>query len=273
MTTPLEDIRFLADSANRFTALETLAAGPRTRAELRSETDASAATISRLLGDFEGRGWVARDGKRYALTPLGEYVASAFVNLHDHMTTANDLREMLPWFPLSEVAVEFDFESLAGARLTAATPESPMAPASRILEIERESAWTKTLADRLPESCIDARHAGVVQGNQTCQIVTTASVVESVMGSPGAEKFEEIVADDGATVSVYDGNVPPGGIYDGTAYLVFLDNQDASIGVVESEDPAIVDQMTATFEEFRESATRLTQSELAEGTESAPAET
>ena len=96
MPAPLEDIRFLADSENRFTALEVLAAGPRTRSELRDATGASKATISRLLGDFESRGWVSRNGSRYALTPLGEYVASAFVDLYDRMATASDLRDLLP---------------------------------------------------------------------------------------------------------------------------------------------------------------------------------
>lgn len=154
MFTPLEDIRFLADSESRFAALEALAAGPRTRAELRNTTEASKATLSRLLGDFESRGWVAREGNRYALTPLGEYVSSTFVNLHDHMTTASDLRELLPWFPLGELDVWFDLEVLTGARITAATPDNPMAPVARVLDIERESTLTNTLADRLPEPCI-----------------------------------------------------------------------------------------------------------------------
>lgn len=273
MHTPLDDIRFLADSENRFTALEALATGPMTRAELRSETGASKATISRLLGDFENRGWVARDGHRYALTPLGEYVARPFIDLYDHMTTASELRELLPWFPLAELDVEFDLEVLAGATVTAATPENPMAPAARVLDIERESSWTNTLADRLPESCIKARHDAVVGNGQACEMVTTPEVVDSVMSSPYADKFQDIVAADNATVYVHDGEVHPGGIHDGTAYLIVLDDQDVSVGIVESDDPVLVEQLSATFEAYRDNSTRLAPSDLEVDSDSARAET
>lgn len=262
MFTPLDDIRFLADSENRFTALEALAAGARTRSELRDATGASSATISRLLGDFESHGWVARDGNRYALTPLGEYVANSFVDLYDHMATASDLRELLPWFPLGELDVEVDLEVLTGARVTAATPENPMAPVARVLDIERESTWTNTLADKFPEPCIDARHEAVVGGSQTFELVTTRAVIASVMASPGADKFEEIVAADRSTVYVHDGDVPPGGIYDGTAYLIVLDDRDVSVGLIESDDPTLVDRLTETFDEYRDVSTRLTAATL-----------
>ncbi|WP_458188699.1 helix-turn-helix transcriptional regulator [Haladaptatus sp. NG-WS-4] len=272
MFTPLEDIRFLADSENRFTALEALAAGPQTRSELRSATEASKATISRLLGDFESRGWVARDGNRYALTPLGEYVSSSFVNLYDHMTTASDLRELLPWFPLEELDFGLDLEVLTGARITAATPDNPMAPVARVLDIERESTSTNTLADRLPEPCIKARHEAVVGGTQTCELVTTPEVIESVMTSSYADKFEEIVAADRSTVFAYDGDVEPGGIYDGTAYLIVADDRDVNVGVIESDDPDFVDRLSETFEEYREGAIRLTESALENDQESVWAE-
>jgi len=273
MATPLEDIRFLADSENRFTALEALAADPRTRSELRSATGASSATVSRLLGDFEDRGWVARDGNRYALTPLGEYVASAFVDLHDQMTTAGELRELLPWFPLGELDVEVDLDVLTGATVTAATPENPMAPVARVLEIERESSRTSTLANKFPEPCIDARHEAVVGRAQTCELVTTRAVVESVIASACVDEFADIVAADSCTVYVHDGDVPPGGIYDGTAYLIVADDRDVNVGLVESDDPALVDRLAETFEAYRDASTRLTTSALERRRDAVGAET
>lgn len=273
MSTPLEDIRFLADSENRFTALETLAEGPRSRSELRSATEASSATISRLLTDFESRGWVARERNQYALTQLGEYVASKFIVLHDHMTTANDMRELLSWFPLEELDIEFDLDVLTGGRITAATPDNPMAPVARVLEIERESTRTNTLADKFPKPCIEARHEAIVEGTQTMELVTTPAVIESAMASPCADKFVDVVAADRSTVYVSDGDVPPGGIYDGTAYLIVLDNQNVNVGLIESEDPALVDRLTKTFDEYRNESTRLTTSELENGQESVWAET
>jgi len=262
MPSPLEDIRFLADSENRFTALDALAGGPRTRSELRTETAASAATISRLLGDFEDRGWVARNGRQYELTPLGEYVATTLVEAHQRMTTASKLGDLLPWFPLEAVDVEFDLEVLTGAAITAATPENPMAPVARVLEIERESSWTNTLADRFPEECTAARHEAVVEGSQTMELVTTADAVQSVLSSESADAFAEIVAAEDAAVYVHDGEIPPGGIHDGTAYLIVADDRDVNIGVIESDDPEIVDRVTATFEEYRADASQLSRSML-----------
>lgn len=273
MDTPLEDIRFLADSENRFVALEALASGPHTRSDLRRATESSKATVSRLLGDFENRGWVTRDGQQYALTPLGEYVAGAFVEVYDRMATASDLQELLPWFPLKGLDVEFDLEVLTGARITAATPENPMAPVARVLEIEREAAQTKTLADRFPESCIKARHDAVIDRDQRCELVTTQAAIESVMTSSHVDKFADIVAADRATAYVHDGDLPPGGIHDGTAYLIMADDQEVNVGVIESDEPAIVDQLSSTFEKFREASVRLTPSMLEEGPDSIRVET
>lgn len=273
MFTPLEDIRFLADSENRFTALEALAEDSLTRRELQSATEASSATISRLLGDFENRGWVTRNGNRYALTPLGQYVANSFIDHYDDMTTASELRELLPWFPLDELDIEFDLEALTGARITAATPDNPMAPVARLLEIERESTWTNTLADKFPEPCVEARHEAVVDGMQTMELVTTQAVIESVMTSAGADKFEDLVAADRSTVYVYDGTIPPGGIYDGTAYLIVLDDEDVSVGLIESDESELVDRLMETFDEYREESTQLTTSDLRNGQESVWVET
>jgi predicted transcriptional regulator len=273
MDTPLEDIRFLADSENRFIALESLASGPRTRAELRSTTESSKATISRLLGDFERHGWVTKVGNRYALTPLGEYVAATFVDHYDHMKTAHELGDLLPWFPLGELDQEFDLEVLAGASVTAATPENPMASVARVLEIERESTWIYTLANRFPNACIEARHEAVVEGNQTCELVLTPDAMESAMASPNAEKFEEIIAADRASVYLYDGDIGPGGIYDGTAYLIVANEEDVNVGLIESDDQALIERLEKTFDQYREASTPLTVSALEGDSESIHAET
>lgn len=272
MDTPLEDIRFLADSENRFVALESLISGPRTRSELRSATESSKATISRLLGDFEHHGWITREGNRYALTPLGDYVAATFVDLYDHMKTAHELRDLLPWFPLGELDQEFDLEVLAGASVTAATPENPIAPVARVLEIERESTRMYTLANRFPKACIEARYEAVVEGNQTCELVLTPGAMESAMASPNADKFEDIVAADQSSLYLYNGDIGPGGIYDGTAYLIVANEEDVNVGLIESDDPSLIERLQKTFDQYREASTPLTVSTLETDPESIQAE-
>jgi hypothetical protein len=68
----LEDIEFLSRSPHRVRALRTLRAGPADRDDLRAATEASKATVSRLLNEFEDRNWVVRDGHEYELTDPGE---------------------------------------------------------------------------------------------------------------------------------------------------------------------------------------------------------
>ena len=272
MDTPLEDIRFLADSENRFIALESLAAGPRTRSELQNATESSKATISRMLSDFERHGWITKDGNRYKLTPLGAYVTVTFVDLYDNMKTAHELRDLLPWFPLGELDQAFDLEVLSGADVTAATPENPLAPVARVLEIERESDRTSTLANRFPKACIEARHEAVVEGDQKCELVLTPGAMESAMASPNADEFEEIVAADQCSVYLYDGDIGPGGIYDGTAYLIVANEADVNVGLIESDDPTLVERLETTFDQYRQASTPLTVSTLETDSESIQAE-
>lgn len=59
MRTPLGDIEFLARSEHRLTVLETLPEEGLTPNELKEETGIPRATIGRILGNFEERGWVA----------------------------------------------------------------------------------------------------------------------------------------------------------------------------------------------------------------------
>jgi predicted transcriptional regulator len=262
MLAPLDDIRFLADSANRVGAIEALAEGPRARAELRDVTGASAATISRTLGAFESRGWVYRDGNRYALTPLGTYIAGGFADLHDRVRTAHDLDGLFPWLPLEAVGI--DAESLAGARVTVASEENPMAIATRIREVELRSTRSRSLAPYFPEPCIDSRHRAVTSDTQTFETVITPSVVEMAMSLDCAAKFEELVSAASCSMYVYDGDIACAGMLnDGTVMLVVKDDRNATVGLVETDDTVVVERFAETFEEYRTNAPLLTPGDLA----------
>ena len=79
MTAGIESIEFLARSPHRVGVLEALADGPTDRRDLTETTGASSPTVGRILADFEDRQWLVRDGPTYALTALGEYVASVSI--------------------------------------------------------------------------------------------------------------------------------------------------------------------------------------------------
>lgn len=74
--------------------------------DLVARTGASNATISRLLKEFEDRGWADRsaDGE-YTATPLGQSIALSFVRLLDEMEAIQHLGEAVALLPLSELTI------------------------------------------------------------------------------------------------------------------------------------------------------------------------
>lgn len=253
----LDDIRFIADSRHRVVAMSELVDGPRSRADLRGVTGASSATVGRLLGDFERRGWLTPDGTQYALTPLGRFVAEEFADFYTKLQVARDLRELLSDLPLDVMG--FGIECLADASVTRSTPDNPLAMASRIREYEHDSAESLSLTDFFPEPCIDGRHDAVVNGSQTFEAVFSPGVIEAAMASPSAEKFVELVTAEGSSVSVYDGEIePPVLLNDGLACLVVRNDQKTSVGLIETDDERVVSWVRDRFEAHRDAATPVT---------------
>jgi predicted transcriptional regulator len=255
MGSPLDDIQFLADSENRVTAIAELAAGSRTRAELRDATAASSATISRLLRAFENRGWVTGSRGRYHLTELGVYVADAFGEFHGRMTTANDLQSLLPALPLERLGL--DIEAFTGAKVTVSTTSDPMAATVRLRELELGSLESRGLSSLFPEPCIDARHAAVVEGPQRLESVVSPTVVEAALSSKFGHKFVELVEADRCDIYVFTGTIELlGAINDGAACLALVHGE--RLALVETSNPTVVEAVSDAFEGYKSQATPLT---------------
>lgn len=136
MTTPAGDIEFLARSAHRVNALGALAGGSRSRDELRDATGASNATVGRLLSEFDKRTWIARDGHRYELTPLGEYIATGFFDLVERFETERSIRDIWQWLPTD---LGFTIEMFSGSTITLQDERNPYCPNSRYAELVETS--------------------------------------------------------------------------------------------------------------------------------------
>lgn len=132
MITPVEDIEFLARSDHRVNALGALAAGPQTRDDLRVVIGASNATVGRLLNEFDKRTWVTRESHRYALTPLGEFIADGFFDLVERFETERSIRDIWQWFPTD---IGFTIEMFSGATVTLQNEGNPYCPNSRYAEL------------------------------------------------------------------------------------------------------------------------------------------
>ena len=133
MESALEDIEFLALSANRVEVLRLLAEGRHTRRDLADKTGASQATLGRILGDFEDRAWVRKRDGGYVATATGELVAAGFTDLVDILGTERTLRPIVDYLPTDSLA--FDVRHLADATVTTPSGTRPNAPVRRVIDL------------------------------------------------------------------------------------------------------------------------------------------
>lgn len=133
MDPAVRDIAFLARSEHRVAALETLFDERCDRRELRAATGASDPTIGRVLRALEDRSWIVRDGPRYELTPLGEYVTNRFLELREGMKTGRTLREIWHWLPREMEG--FAVEHFEDAVVAYPGPNYPYEPVDRVTHL------------------------------------------------------------------------------------------------------------------------------------------
>lgn len=122
----LEPLDYLTRSEHRVQVLEALTEAipkpgldtpgyePR---ELREMTGASEATVSRILNEFDDRGWAERDAEgEYTATPIGQSIAIEFAPLLDSMEAIQHLGDALALLPLNELSIGLEHFSDATIR-------------------------------------------------------------------------------------------------------------------------------------------------------------
>ena len=257
MGSPLDDLRFLVDSENRVDALTALREGPCDRDELQATTGASAPTVGRILGDFEERGWVRRDGHEYELTKPGAYVAEHFTNFFDRMDTERRLRDIWQWLP-SEMN-GFTLEMVADSVVTVVEPGDPYGPANRCASLYRETEQLRGFDAALtaPHHFKELYHQ-VIDGMDT-EIIFPPTVSENI-ASTYPQKASEVLESDSFTLWLHDG-LP---LY---RVLIFDDRvgiggYDADSGVlqvyVDTDAPEARTWAESTFESYRREARCIT---------------
>lgn len=132
-TDTLEPISYLSRSENRIQVLEALtetipAPGLYTSGyeprELRDVTGASEATVSRILTEFEERGWAERDvGGEYTATPLAQSITLEFAPLLESMEAIDNLGDAVALLPLDELSISL--RHFGDATIRQPTPHDP----------------------------------------------------------------------------------------------------------------------------------------------------
>lgn len=256
---PLEWIVFLARSQTRVHILEQLVKNAAiNRSEMNSHIDASERTITRTLNEFTDRGWVEQRDRSYQLTPTGELIAQAFLELVDSFSETAELSTFLDWFPYSEY--ELDVTRLLGATVTESTDSEPYAPARRQNRLMGQVSTYRAL---LPSVDVEGNHIANQQmeaGNLEAELIVPPRIKHTIVTHEYAHLMRDPIEDGQLTLLVAD-SVPE-------FHVGLADDEKVQIGVeddaglpralVETTDSAVRDWAEQLYDEYRSQADPVT---------------
>jgi predicted transcriptional regulator len=256
MHSSLDHVEFLSRSENRVRVLDAVHERPRTRNELKELTDASRFTLSRILADFEDRGWIVRAGEQYETTGTGGVVAAEFETLLANLDVAESLDGTLEWLQVEEF--DFDLARLQDAEVITPSQSDHTAHIRRPVEVLHASSHVRAIATGVAYEMIEAVRETTVEGDLRLEGVLDAESFEVVRTAPElAALFREAVAADGTEVFRYDG--------DETLVMLILgddgvlmcghDDDGPAPGTIETTDPVVRSWAESYFESVRADAT------------------
>lgn len=252
--TSLEEIEFLARSEHRVVALRTLRDGPSDRDDLQAATDASKATVSRLLNEFEDRNWVVRDGHEYELTDPGEFVAEEFLRLVARMETEVELRDVWQWFPTDLPGCTMSL--FADAVITKLGSHSPYLPSPRFVELNESARTLRGVQRALPKpaSCeVWERH--LAAGGEMHKAISPA-YIDMLLEEISEDVIREAVQSGRLTLSAHDALSTNAGVafFDDRLVVLCRDDDVVTRVMVDTDAPEAVAWGESIYERARSEA-------------------
>lgn len=257
MHSALEDVEFLARSASRVVVLDSLREAPRTRDELTAVTDVSRTTLSRMLADFEDRGWLIRRNGRFESTAEGRFVASEVTRLLENMETAEQLNGTLAWLPTE--SFEFDLRSLRDAEVVTLRWNDP-ASMRLLAEHLKGASRVRSIATAVSREVVDILHLLTVEGDASYEGILTPNAIEVVRAHPELRgQLREILESDGTTVyrSAGEPSLAMVMLIDDRAAVCNHGSGGPQMEAVLSDDEAFRSWVESYFESVREDAVEL----------------
>lgn len=252
----VDDVEFLVRSDHRVGVLRALADGPRDRATLCEETDASSPTMGRVLGDFEERGWVVRDGSRYELTRLGTFVVEEFVAFCESFATERKLRDVWSWLPREMAA--FDVDLLDDAVVSYPGPGYPYEPVERITQLIDETGQMAGFGTTVFKTGnLEAMHRNLLAGMELEYIYSPPILDTVVAWNP--EKASEALSVPNATILLHE-DLPDRdrcgiGIFDDRIGICCHDAETGMLrAVIDTEAPEAREWAESVYRPYREEA-------------------
>lgn len=262
MESALEEIEFLALSANRVEVLAALRESPATRHELEAVTGASQPTLGRILRDFSDREWIRHDGDRYVATATGRLVAAAFTDLLETIETELKLRDVVEWLPTEEMT--FDLRRLSDATITVPTRTKPGAPVQRLLELLRESDHVQILSHAFNEQSLDVVRERTVEGSQTFEGVFSPDALEAIAyDSTLRRRLEQLLDSESAEIRLHEGSIPIAvTVTDDVVHLLLRDEEGLLRAALDTDDDAVLSWARETHGRYWRDATPLDADDL-----------
>lgn len=266
MASPLENIEYLARSSHRTGVLGALADGRRERHELCEATGASSPTIGRVLSAFNERQWIVRDGSAYALTPLGEYVAEQFDDLHDAMETEQKLRDVWQWLPREMSG--FSVDLFADAIVSYPGPEYPYRPVERVCDLIEETNSLQGFGTTVYKSVNNETVCDCVLAGMDYEYIYSPEILEVTI-SWNPQRLAEAAACDNCNVLLHD-DLPDRdrcglGIFDDRIGICCHDAETGMLeAFVDTSDPDARKWALSVYERHRAEARPITEAEKAE---------
>lgn len=237
----LEDIAYLARSANRVRLLDELVSGASTRSDLTERTGIARTTVGRIVKEFEERGWVERTaGGGYTATPTGRQVVAEFTPLVDSMTVIRILGETVAWFQATEQQISL--HHLRDATVWRPERTDPMAPTAAYMDDLRTAAEFHCLVGVAPPISFEkAMQDGVVERGMRVEHVISESEYTYLRDDPERSKRWREYIGAGANVYRYDGTVSINlVVLDATVYIAKSQSDYGEpYTVIESDDEVV----------------------------------
>ena len=256
MVSGTETIEFLARSPHRVGILEALHDGPTDRSRLREVTDASSATVGRVLSDYQDRRWVNRDGADYALTPLGAFVADHFLTLRDAMDVEGKLRDVWRWLPHEMPG--FSVELFADAVVSYPGPAYPYQPVERLGQLIESTSTMRGFDSIVFKSSNLETACGAILDGMTFEYVFTPEALEGTFAW-NPDRMREVAECENASVLVHE-HLPASdrcglGITDDRAGICCHDAETgALVAVIDTDAPEAREWALSAFEQVKKEA-------------------
>lgn len=256
MEASFEDFEYLARSEHRVRVLRELSRESCDRRDLEAATGASRATLGRILGSFEERGWITRSGTDYETTAVGDLVAADVDALFETLDAARTLGDVVEWLPTDAMTV--DLRAFADATIVRATETDTGAPMRHYVDRLEAASRLRVLLYGVDATGIETIHDRVTgDGPFDSEAVLSPAAVKTVQEVDRMRiRLRDAVRRDH---DVYRSPVRPRhhfAIVDDTVCLFLVDDRGLQ-GLVESTHEAVREWAADTYAAHRADAERL----------------